>query len=71
MTDPDKNRRILLIDDNVNIHTDYLTMLIPERSTDVRAELNELEKELLGIEEAEVKLPGAPYFFEVDSAYSG
>jgi signal transduction histidine kinase/AmiR/NasT family two-component response regulator len=65
---PDRNRRILVIDDNQAIHADVRKILCPAAS-DGMATLDALEAELLG----ETVAPARPRAasFEVDSAYQG
>lgn len=59
------NRRVLLIDDNPNIHLDYRKTLCPDRSAD--ASLQVAAEALFGSETARVELPE----FELVSAYQG
>ena len=61
----EKNRRILIVDDNRSIHEDFEKILGTAAAND-RADLGALEKELFGAEkEAEAER------FELDSAYQG
>jgi two-component system, cell cycle sensor histidine kinase and response regulator CckA len=62
-TDPTPVPRILVIDDNRAIHSDFRKILCPSSS----APLEVLEAALFGPEEAAVKPP----VFEMDSAYQG
>jgi CheY-like chemotaxis protein len=61
----DKNRRVLVIDDNKSIHDDFRKILSPDDPT--RAALNVTETALFGSpvnEEQQI-------YFEIDSAYQG
>jgi predicted signal transduction protein with EAL and GGDEF domain len=61
----EKNRRILIVDDNRSIHEDFEKILGTAAAND-RADLGALEKELFGAQaEAEAER------FELDSAYQG
>jgi len=61
----EKNRRILIVDDNRSIHEDFEKILGTAAAND-RADLGVLERELFGAEaEAEAER------FELDSAYQG
>lgn len=62
---PDKNRRVLVVDDNKSIHADFCKILSPDEAT--RAALNVTEIELFGNPADEEKQPQ----FEIDSAYQG
>ena len=64
---PERNRRILVIDDNPAIHADVRKILCPPVS-DGAAALAALEAELLG--GAATETAGSPHF-TVDSAYQG
>lgn len=62
---PEKNRRVLVIDDNTAIHDDFRKILSPDEPT--RAALNLTETALFGSpvnEEEQTQ-------FEIDSAYQG
>jgi CheY-like chemotaxis protein len=61
-----KNRRVLVIDDNQSIHDDFRKILSPAAST--TAALEEAEAEVFG-EENKDTVRQAP--FEIDSAYQG
>jgi signal transduction histidine kinase/two-component SAPR family response regulator len=69
MPEPERNNRILVIDDNHAIHTDVRKILCPQISA-TSVSLNALENALLGN-----SLPAAPALpaanFVVDSAYQG
>jgi CheY-like chemotaxis protein len=62
---PDKNRRVLVIDDNKSIHDDFRKILSPDGPT--RAALNVTEMELFGNSVNEDQQTQ----FEIDSAYQG
>jgi CheY-like chemotaxis protein len=62
---PDKNRRVLVIDDNKSIHGDFRKILSPDDPT--RAALNIAETALFGNPLNEEHQPQ----FEIDSAYQG
>jgi CheY-like chemotaxis protein len=62
---PDKNRRVLVIDDNKSIHDDFRKILSPDEPT--RAALDVTETELFGNPVNEEQQPQ----FEIDSAYQG
>jgi CheY-like chemotaxis protein len=62
---PDKNRRVLVIDDNKSIHDDFRKILSPDDPT--RAALNIAETALFGNPLNEEQQPQ----FEIDSAYQG
>jgi len=64
--DPQKNRRILVIDDNHAIHEDFRKILIPSSSR-LRKDLDQDEVALFGDTAAKYQLP----VFEIDSAYQG
>jgi len=66
-TDPSRNRRILIVDDNEDIHRDFRRILAPSMSTQAVSELNGLEASLLGNPQAAAKPPG----FELTSAFQG
>jgi CheY-like chemotaxis protein len=61
---PDKNRRILVIDDNKSIHDDFRKIFSP--AGPAQAAINMTETQLFGIP-AEDRQPQ----FEIDSAYQG
>jgi CheY-like chemotaxis protein len=61
----DKNRRVLVIDDNKSIHSDFRKILSPDEPT--RAALNLTEMALFGNPESEEQQPQ----FEIDAAYQG
>jgi CheY-like chemotaxis protein len=61
----DKNRRILVIDDNKSIHDDFRKILSPDEPT--RADLDITESALFGNPVNEEPQPQ----FEIDSAYQG
>jgi len=61
----DKNRRVLVIDDNKSIHDDFRKILSPDEAT--RAALDVTEMELFGNPVSEEQQPQ----FEIDSAYQG
>ncbi|MBA3938397.1 MAG: PAS domain S-box protein, partial [Planctomycetes bacterium] len=63
-TDPLANRRILVIDDNANIHADYRKILVPPA---VSADLAELEADLFGETAKTMQRPA----FTVDAAQQG
>jgi diguanylate cyclase (GGDEF)-like protein len=67
------NTRILIVDDNESIHEDFLKVL-SQKKTEALAELDDLESELFGNEEAEAK-PNPNNSeqpdYRVDSAYQG
>ncbi len=58
------NRRILVVDDNRTIHTDFRKILCPPASNE---SLDLMEEDLFGKSEVSNQFPG----FEVDSAYQG
>lgn len=58
------HRRILIVDDNPDIHRDYRKILIPEAPAGA---LDDLEAELFGIQAD----PDQREIYEVDSAYQG
>jgi PAS domain S-box-containing protein len=60
-----KNRRVLVIDDNREIHGDFRKILSPGKSTKSAVELSEMA--LFGTSSASANLPE----FEVDSAFQG
>jgi len=60
-----KNRRVLIIDDNRSIHDDFRKILSPAEST--RSDRAETESALFG----DVVRTNGPPRFEVDSAYQG
>jgi CheY-like chemotaxis protein len=62
----DKNRRILVIDDNRAIHEDFRKILAGGK-TSIPADFDETEAALFGKTSAAIKPDG----FEVDSAYQG
>ncbi|HEX5047485.1 MAG TPA: ATP-binding protein [Gammaproteobacteria bacterium] len=59
------NRRILLVDDNENIHEDFRRVLDPQGGAD--AELTVLSQALFG----DTPPPSAPQHYELDSAFQG
>ena len=61
---PNKNRRILVIDDNKSIHEDFRKILSPHEPT--RAALSRTETQLFGSPLEERQIP-----FTIDSAYQG
>jgi CheY-like chemotaxis protein len=61
---PNKNRRILVIDDNKSIHDDFRKILSPHEPT--RAALSRTETQLFGSPLEERQIP-----FTIDSAYQG
>jgi CheY-like chemotaxis protein len=61
---PDKNRRILIVDDNRAIHDDFRKILCPSEPT--RAALSRTETQLFGS-----PLEARPIPFTLDSAYQG
>ena len=61
----DKNRRVLVIDDNCLIHDDFRKILSPAKLT--RSALEHTEEALYGNSVKSV----CPIEFEVDSAYQG
>jgi two-component system, sensor histidine kinase and response regulator len=63
--DPNKNHRILVIDDNRAIHDDFRKILV--RSSSLTNDLAKAEEALFGDEEESFQLPA----FEIDSAYQG
>ena len=63
--DPDKNHRILIIDDNPAIHEDFRKIL--PRVSNLPSDLAEVEKALFGDTTPLLQLPA----FEIDSAYQG
>jgi CheY-like chemotaxis protein len=69
-TDPGSNRRILIVDDNEDIHRDFQRILAPAASSPVNAELDDLEASLLGTAPAAPTAPTVPTF-ELTSAYQG
>jgi CheY-like chemotaxis protein len=62
---PERNRRVLVIDDNKAIHGDFRKILSPDEPT--RAALNVTEAALFGNPVNEEQQPQ----FEIDSAYQG
>lgn len=63
----EKNRRILVIDDNHAIHEDFARILRPR--DDAKKGLDDMEKELFG---AVSRAPfGEEKFYQIDSAYQG
>ena len=65
-TDLTPNRRILIVDDNTSIHSDFRNILCPSHPADAAA-VHEMEAVLF--DEDEKKL--LPDTFELDSAYQG
>ncbi len=68
MSERERKRRILVIDDSAAIHQDFRRLLCPERSGKP-AELAQLRTALFGAALARAE-PSGPEF-EVDSAYQG
>ncbi len=66
-TESPRNRRILLVDDNEDIHHDFHRILDPVASSPALNELDELEASILGVEKA----PSHPLTFELASAFQG
>lgn len=65
------NTRILIVDDNESIHGDFRKVLVQEASLD-HAELDEMEAELFGAEEANETINSeSTVTYEVDSAFQG
>jgi two-component system cell cycle sensor histidine kinase/response regulator CckA len=64
-THPKPNRRILIVDDNTSIHTDFREILCEENSGEDPAEA--MEAALFGEEQTSTELAG----FELDFAYQG
>lgn len=61
-----KNRRILIVDDNQDIHADFKKILLPRRSTESR--MAEIEAQLFGAAAGRT----APEFdYSIDSAFQG
>jgi len=60
-----KNRRVLVVDDNQAVHDDFRKILAPRQTT--KPGLEESERRLFGITAATSGMPP----FEVDSAYQG
>lgn len=65
---PPGNKRILIIDDNEDIHRDFRRILVPSVPSATRSKLDELEAELLG--EARPAPPPLPSL-ELTSAFQG
>jgi CheY-like chemotaxis protein len=65
--DPCRNTRILIVDDNEDIHHDFHRILTPRSSTPEHGELDEMEAQLLGTAAASFKSPA----FELTSAFQG
>ncbi len=66
-TDPSRNRRILIVDDNEDIHRDFRRILAPTTGSSTTSELDGLEASLLGETHTAVKPP----LFELTSAFQG
>jgi anti-anti-sigma regulatory factor len=62
-----RNRRILIVDDNEDIHHDFRRILEPGTNTSELAALDEMEASLFGAAPAAPQLPT----FELTSAYQG
>src|SRR5882724_3252007 len=62
---PDKNHRILVIDDNKAIHEDFRKILCKQRAA--TNNLAEAEAELFGDDSSQINLPE----FQIDSAFQG
>jgi len=65
--DPSRNRRILVVDDNEDIHRDFRRILSPAVGTRATNELDNMEASLLGPQQAPIKPP----LFELTSAFQG
>jgi CheY-like chemotaxis protein len=63
----EKNRRILLVDDNRAIHADYRKIIGSVGESVAQNKFDELEQDLFGGSSTQVDLPS----YEVDSAYQG
>jgi two-component system, cell cycle sensor histidine kinase and response regulator CckA len=64
-TEPQANRRILVIDDNASIHEDFRKILAG--ATAVQADLEAAEAALFGVSEEPTRVSG----FQIDSAFQG
>ena len=65
------NRRILIVDDNADIHVDFRKVLLPKKDKQ-DAELTSLEDHLFGDEEAtQPEELALDWSYEIDSAYQG
>jgi CheY-like chemotaxis protein len=62
-TEPDPNRRILIVDDNASIHADFRNILCPDNSDEEATE--EMEAVLFG------SARPRELSFDLDSAYQG
>jgi len=65
--DPSRNRRILIVDDNEDIHRDFRRILAPSTSSRSTTELDDMEASLLGEPPSAAKPPQ----FELTSAFQG
>jgi len=63
------NRRILIVDDNVDIHTDFKKILLPKKDSH-ESQLEAIEEQLFGASSAG-KAPALEWSYEIDSAYQG
>lgn len=63
-----RNRRILIVDDNVDIHADFKKILLPKKEQDTP--LTRLEEQIFG-EQAGSSAPVVDWVYEIDSAYQG
>jgi CheY-like chemotaxis protein len=66
-SDPSRNRRILIVDDNEDIHRDFRRILAPSTGLHDTSDLDSMEASLLGETHAAVKPP----LFELTSALQG
>lgn len=62
------NRRILVVDDNVDIHADFKKILLTKKDHD--SPLNRLEEQIFG-DDANAASPAMDWVYEIDSAYQG
>jgi signal transduction histidine kinase len=62
---PTQNHRILVIDDNKDIHNDFRKILVPEKAA--TEDLSDAEAELFGEATPKIEQP----VFEIDSAFQG
>ena len=65
-----ENNRILLVDDNRDIHEDFRKVLCGTTSVD-NGDLDDLELGLFGDASSPIPAPGNHTKYEVDSAYQG
>lgn len=65
-----ENKRILLVDDNRDIHDDFRKVLCAQTSAD-HGDLDDLELGLFGSADSPIPAPAAHIKYEVDSAYQG